>query len=54
MNLGLTFDPDGKPHPRHANVIGWPDPIVKKHELKNLQQKIAPSMKLELRPGTKP
>lgn len=20
----LNFDPDGKPHPRHANVIGWP------------------------------
>lgn len=20
----LNFDPDGKPHPRHANVIDWP------------------------------
>jgi hypothetical protein len=20
----LTFDPDGIPHPRHANVVGWP------------------------------
>ncbi|MBI3581542.1 MAG: hypothetical protein HY098_05630 [Nitrospinae bacterium] len=22
--LNLKFEPDGIPHPRHANVIGWP------------------------------
>lgn len=21
---GLAIDPDGIPHPRHANIIGWP------------------------------
>jgi hypothetical protein len=21
----LGFDLDGRPHPRHVNVIGWPD-----------------------------
>jgi len=47
MDQGLSFDPDGKPHSRHANVIGWP---LKKHELKNIQQKIAPLMVLEMRP----
>lgn len=43
---GLSFDPDGDPHPRHVNVIGWPGA---KHEQKNIQQKIAATMKLELR-----
>jgi hypothetical protein len=43
---GFSFDPDGIPHPRHANVIGWRDDIPK-HELKNIQQKIARAMKLE-------
>lgn len=23
-SLGLSLDPDGVPHPRHANIIGWP------------------------------
>lgn len=22
--LGLGFNPDGVPHPRHANIVGWP------------------------------
>ena len=44
---GLSFDADGKPHARHANVIGWPDPP--KHELKIIQQKIAAAMTLEVR-----
>jgi hypothetical protein len=48
MDLNLTFEADGKPHYRHANVIGWP--AVAKHELKSMQQKIAPAMTLELRP----
>jgi hypothetical protein len=44
---GLTFDPDGQPHPRHANIVGWPST---KNEQKNLQQRIAAEMTLELRP----
>jgi len=23
MAQGLAFDPDGVPHPRHANIVGW-------------------------------
>jgi len=48
LNENLAFDADGTPHPRHANVIGWPE---SKHEQKNLQQKIAAQMTLELRPS---
>ena len=22
---GLSFDPNGVPHPRHANIVGWPE-----------------------------
>jgi hypothetical protein len=44
---GLTFDPDGQPHPRHANIVGWPST---KNEQKNLQQRIVAEMKLDLRP----
>lgn len=44
----LSFDADGIPHARHANVIGWPMP---KHEWKNIQQKIADAMTLEVRPN---
>lgn len=44
----LNFDADGKPHRRHANVIGWPD-HKDKHKLKNIQQKISAQMNLELR-----
>ena len=25
LSRQLSFDPDGTPHPRHANVIGWSD-----------------------------
>lgn len=51
INQGLYFDPDGKPHPRHVNVIGWPDSTPEsKHKLKNIQQKIAAAMTLEVRP----
>lgn len=42
----LSFDPDGKPHPQHANIVGWP---ADKHERKNVQQKIAATMELEVR-----
>lgn len=49
MGAGLSFDANGVPHSRHADVIGWPDMKLAKHELKNLQQKIAPMMSLEMR-----
>lgn len=44
---GLSFDADGKPHPWHANVIGWPE---EKHARKNLARMIADRMTLEVRP----
>lgn len=25
IGCGLTLDPDGIPHPQHANVAGWPE-----------------------------
>lgn len=49
VDEGLAFDPDGKPHERHANVIGWPAP-ESKDKLKNIQQRIAAAMALEMRP----
>ncbi len=48
LDQNLKFDADGIPHPRHANLIGWP---TAKHERKNIQQKIAAEMTLEMRPG---
>lgn len=24
IECGLELDPDGVPHPRHANIVGWP------------------------------
>jgi hypothetical protein len=44
----LSFDADSAPHERHANVIGWAG--IPKHKLKNIQQRIAGAMALELRP----
>ena len=46
IHEGLSFDPDGKPHPQHANIVGWP---ADKHERKNMQQRIAATMELEVR-----
>jgi hypothetical protein len=43
----LALDANGIPHPRHADLIGWPQA---KHEWKLIQQKIAAAMKLEVRP----
>ena len=42
----LVFDADGKPHRRHANVIGWPED---KHARKNLAREVADRMTLEMR-----
>ena len=28
LDLDLKFDPNGVPHPRHANIVGWPDDEV--------------------------
>jgi hypothetical protein len=47
LNSSLSFDADGIPHPRHANLVGWPIP---KHEWKIIQQKIADAMTLDVRP----
>jgi hypothetical protein len=43
----LSIDPNAIPHPRHADVIGWPDD---KHTRKALAQRIADTMALEARP----
>ena len=51
LEAELKFDPDGIPHDRHANVIGWREDMPK-HALKSLQQKIAAHMTLELRAGS--
>ncbi len=37
----LAFDADGNPHPRHANVIDWPE---EKHLQKDLAREIADRM----------
>jgi hypothetical protein len=47
LERNLSFDPDGHPHPRHANVIGWPE---EKHARKNLARELADRMTLEVRP----
>ena len=47
LDARLTVEPDGKPHPRHANVIGWPED---KHARKNVAREIANKMILEVRP----
>jgi hypothetical protein len=46
FEVALSFLPDGKPHARHANVVGWPE---KKNEQKALAQKVTAKMTLELR-----
>lgn len=49
LEKNLSFDADGNPHPRHANVIGWPE---EKHARKNLAREIADRMTLEVRPDS--
>jgi hypothetical protein len=44
----LAFDPDGIPHPRHTNVIGW---ATDKHVRKDQARRIADQMALEERPA---
>lgn len=45
--LGLDIDPDGKPHPRHANIIGWP---AAKGAWKSHAQRLAAAASLHTRP----
>ena len=47
LDVDLAFDPNGSPHPRHADVVGWPEA---KHAQKSAAQKIAAQMTLEIRP----
>ena len=49
LNAGLTFDADGKPHPRHANVIGW-DPL-EKHVRKQQAVNFVSAFTFEMRPA---
>jgi len=46
LNQGLSFDANGDPHPRHADVIGWP---AEKHAQKNVAREIADKLHLEAR-----
>jgi hypothetical protein len=46
FNQGLSFDANGDPHPRHADVIGWP---AEKHARKDVAREIADKMRLEVR-----
>lgn len=32
LDAGLSFDPNGVPHPRHADIVGW-------HEATNMEDK---------------
>jgi hypothetical protein len=49
---GLAFDADGKPHPRHANIIGWSQ--ADKHMRKQQAMNFASSFRYEERPATAP
>jgi hypothetical protein len=46
LETELVLDPNGIPHPRHANILSWP---TRKDEQMLMQQKIAAEMLLELR-----
>ncbi len=43
--VGLKVDPAPNPHPRHANIIGWP---TEKDKQKSLAQEIAAAATLRL------
>ncbi len=46
VGLGLQVEPDGTPHPRHANIVGWPS----KDEQMKLRQALATKARLVLCP----
>ena len=51
ITSNLQFDPNGKPHTRHANVVGWnsnkPDDLQKRQELAKLaSQAIYPTAEI--------
>jgi hypothetical protein len=51
---GLSFDPDGIPHPTHANIVGWRDEPGRpekeiKHHWKHAAQRIAAKFPYEPR-----
>lgn len=42
VDAGLSFDADGRPHPKHANIVGWhSDPVLTPPELKKNHWMIA-------------
>lgn len=56
FKAGLKFDPDGKPYPQHANIIGWHDPgDVPDSEIKHFwmdsAQRMAPHFSYIPRPA---
>ena len=48
LDNGLKFNPDGKPHPRHANIDAWP---TDKEELKDVKVNLANVAELKLKPS---
>jgi hypothetical protein len=43
----IKFDANGVPHPRHVDLVNWP---ADKHARKIIQEKIARTMSLSIRP----
>jgi len=48
LNAGLSFDADGQPHPRHANIVGWDS--SEKHLRKQQAMNFASAFRFEERP----
>ena len=46
--VGLDLDPDGKPHPRHANIVNWPPG---KSDWKSYAQQLAAMARVTMRAG---
>lgn len=49
FEAGLSFDADGKPHRRHANIIGWHE--TDKHLNKQMAIRVAQHFAFEMRPS---
>ncbi len=47
IDTGLEVVSDPIPHPRHANILGWPD---ERDEIRQLAVELADNSSLEVRP----
>ncbi len=48
IDIGLEVIPETKPHPRHANIMGWPDD---RDEIRQLAIELAESSSFSKRPA---